>query len=72
MWSQLSKLSTAALVLATIAAIVVVAVLQDVDPEPVVAGLFGLANLLLGAGAVSHGVNQGTNAAETSSSSSRK
>lgn len=79
MVTQLTKVATAALVLAVVAAIVVVTVLRDVEPEAVVAGLFGLANLLLGAGAVAHGVNQGSSSTAvgveqgaSSSSSARK
>lgn len=48
--------------LACVVAVVVIALKSAVNRDVVVAGLFGIANLVLGAGAVAHGVTQGSKA----------
>lgn len=58
MRSAVEKWQATVVVLAIVAASVAISLLTDVDPAIVVGGLFGIANLLLGAGAVAHGVSQ--------------
>ena len=62
MYSAIEKWQASALVLAIVVAITLLALLESVDPNTVVTGLVGLGNLLLGAGAVAHGIRQGSNA----------
>src|SRR5262249_7159808 len=62
MLSKLESWQTGAVLLAIVVAGPVLAFVGKVDGATVGAGLFGLANLLLGAGAVSHGVSQGSKA----------
>lgn len=59
MYAAIEKWQASALVALVIVAVTVLALLEDVDAELVVTGLIGLGNLLLGAGAVAHGVRQG-------------
>lgn len=65
MYSAIEKWQASALVLAIIVAVTVLALLTNVNPEVTVQGLIGLGNLLLGAGAVAHGVRQGSRATAT-------
>lgn len=59
----LDKWQATTIVLAAIAALVALALLADVPAEAVVGAIGGIPTLVLGAGAVAHGVRQGSKAA---------
>lgn len=58
----LEKWQATIVALAVIIAVTILACVSIVNRDVVVAGLFGIANLVLGAGAVAHGVTQGSKA----------
>jgi hypothetical protein len=55
MSSVIEKWQASAIVLATILALVVLAIVTDAPPDLVVGALAGIPGLVLGAGAVAHG-----------------
>lgn len=59
MYAALERWQATILVLAAIVALVVLAVLEEVDSALVVGAIGGIPTLVLGAGAVAHGVRQG-------------
>lgn len=59
MYSTLEKWQATILVLASIAALVALALVGDVDSALVVGSIGSIPGLVLGAGAVAHGVRQG-------------
>lgn len=62
MYAAIEKWQASVLVLAIIVAVAILAALELVEGNTAVQGLIGLGNLLLGAGAVAHGVRQGSKA----------
>lgn len=62
MQSALDKWQATTVVLAVILAVTLLALKRPVNTDTVIAGLFGLGSLVLGAGAVAHGVRQGSKA----------
>lgn len=58
----LEKWQATIVALAVIVGVTSLGITSSVNRDVVVAGLFGLANLVLGAGAVAHGVIQGSKA----------
>lgn len=63
MQNALDKWQATVVVLAVIIAVTTLAVLRPVNTDTVIAGMFGISGLVLGAGAVAHGVRQGSKAA---------
>lgn len=59
MYATLEKWQATILVLAAIAALVLLAIATDAPADLVVGSLAGIPGLVLGAGAVAHGVRQG-------------
>lgn len=59
MFAAIEKWQATALVLATIAALVILAIVASAPADLVVGALAGIPGLVLGAGAVAHGVRQG-------------
>ncbi len=62
MQTALEKWQATIVVLVIVLAVTVLAVRGEVNGDVVITGLFGLGNLVLGAGAVAHGVRQGSKA----------
>lgn len=62
MQTALEKWQATVVVVAVIVAVTFLAVYRPVNVDVVVTGLVGIANLVLGAGAVAHGVRQGSKA----------
>lgn len=62
MQTVLEKWQATLVVLAIVVAVTVLALRGEVNGDVVITGLFGLGNLVLGAGAVAHGVRQGSKA----------
>lgn len=67
MRSSLEKWQATTVVLVVVVSVAVLAGLGVIDGETAAAGLVGLGNLVLGAGAVAHGVRQGSKASEDGS-----
>lgn len=63
MTNALDKWQATAVVMFVILAVLVLALKRPVNTDTVIAGLFGISGLVLGAGAVAHGVRQGSKAA---------
>ncbi len=62
MQTVLEKWQATLVVVIVVLAVTILAVRGEVNGDVVVAGLIGIANLLLGAGATAHGVRQGSKA----------
>lgn len=62
MKSSLEKWQATAVLLAIIVSVTILALQSSVNRDVVIAGLFSIATLVLGAGAVAHGVTQGSKA----------
>ena len=62
MQTALEKWQATVVVLAVVIAVVVLASRGEVNGDVAVTGLIGIGNLVLGAGAVAHGVRQGSKA----------
>lgn len=63
MKSALEKWQATAIVLFVIMAVLLLALKRPVNTDTVIAGLFGISGLVLGAAANAHGVSQGSKAA---------
>lgn len=62
MQTVLEKWQATAVVALVVVAVLILAIRGEVNGDVVVAGLIGIANLVLGAGATAHGVRQGSKA----------
>lgn len=62
MKSALDKWQATVVVLAVVFSVTILAILRPVNTDTVLVGLIGIGNLVLGAGAVAHGVSQGSKA----------
>lgn len=62
MKAALEKWQATVVVLVIVVAVTALAIVRPVNTDTVIAGLFGIAGLVLGAGAVAHGVAQGSKA----------
>lgn len=62
MQTALEKWQATLVLVIVVLCVTVLAVRGEVNGDVVVAGLIGIANLVLGAGAVAHGVRQGSKA----------
>ena len=62
MQTALEKWQATVIVAMVVVAVTVLAIRGEVNGDVVITGLIGIANLVLGAGAVAHGVRQGSKA----------
>lgn len=62
MQTALEKWQATLVVIVVVIAVTILAMRGEVNGDVVVAGLIGIGNLVLGAGAVAHGVRQGSKA----------
>ena len=62
MQTALEKWQATLVVAMIVVSVTVLAIRGEVNGDVVITGLFGLGNLVLGAGAVAHGVRQGSKA----------
>lgn len=71
MYAAVEKWQSTAIVLATIVALVTLAIVTEAPADLVVGALAGIPGLVLGAGAVAHGVRQGARSTATAISAER-